>query len=95
MHVHLYQVGNHIISHVADGVSGLIFITTTILLFNEFKIYAIPLGMLAGYLGFYAWFASIRSYKLLNENFISFEKKANLIPISILSIYILITILFF
>lgn len=92
MHVHLYQVGNHIISHIADGVSGAIFILTTLFLFEDYKIYAIPIGMLAGYLGFYSWFASYRSYKLLNENFFSFERKANLLPISILFVYIFVTL---
>jgi len=80
MHMQLYLTTNHVISHIADGISGLIFCVVGFLLVNYLGIYAIPIGMLAGYLGFYAWFAAYHSLKSLSVGFFVFEKKAMLFP---------------
>ena len=54
---------------------------------GSYGIYAIPIGMLAGYLGFYAWFAAFRSLKSLKISFLEFEKKSFLLPFIILILY--------
>jgi O-antigen/teichoic acid export membrane protein len=80
MHIQVYMSTNHIISHIADGISGLIYALTTILLYRQIGILAVPVGMLAGYLFFYTWYAARFSYASLNTNFWEFEKKASLFP---------------
>ena len=92
MHMQLYLTTNHVISHIADGVSGLIFCVVGFLLVSSLGIYAIPIGMLAGYLGFYAWYAAFYSLKSLKISFWSFELKAFLLPFLILIFYDLIFI---
>jgi hypothetical protein len=92
MHIQLYNISNHIVSHIADGVSGLIFIVVTVLLLHKLDLYAIPIGMIAGYLGFYAWYAGMHSYRFMNTTFLKFEYKASGLPFCILLLYALISI---
>lgn len=93
MHMQVYLSTNHVISHIADGVSGIIYILVSLLLIKSCDIYAIPLGMLAGYLGFYSWYAAKYSYKSLNTSLWNFEKKASLVPIVLMLIYTIIIII--
>lgn len=92
MHMQVYLSTNHVISHIADGVAGIIYIVVSVLLVKSCGIYAIPLGMLAGYLGFYSWYAAKYSYKSLNTSLWIFEKKASLVPIVLMLIYTIIII---
>lgn len=92
MHLQLYNISNHIIGHIADGVSGIIFIITALLLIHKLDLYAIPIGLICGYLGFYAWYAGMHSYKFMQTSFFRFEKNANGIPICILLVYALINL---
>lgn len=88
MHIQLYNTTNHIIAHIADGVSGMIYIITVLMLINKYELYAIPVGMIAGYLGFYSWYAASFSLRSLETSFFKFEKKSLLIPLLIFLIYI-------
>jgi hypothetical protein len=88
MHMQLYLTTNHVISHIADSVSGAIFCIVGFLMVGTYGIYAIPIGMLAGYLGFYAWFAAFRSFKSMKTTFWKFEKKAVIIPLFLLLVFI-------
>ncbi|KOS06367.1 hypothetical protein AM493_10250 [Flavobacterium akiainvivens] len=90
MHIQLYITTNHIISHVADGISGIIFIVAAVLLMPLIDLYAIPLAMLAGYLGFYSWYAALYSYRSIKVKFWEFELKAGLIPFSIMVLYFIV-----
>lgn len=90
MHIQVYMSTNHIVSHIADGVSGFLYIIATLILSHFIGIYAIPLGMLVGYLGFYAWYAAGYSYKSLGLNFWSFERNVSLIPVCIIFFYIIV-----
>jgi hypothetical protein len=92
MHIQLYSTSNHIISHIADGISGIIFVIVTLLLLSKFKLYAIPVGMIAGYLGFYAWYAAMHSYRLMKTTFLQFELKASGLSFCILAIYMIINL---
>ncbi|WP_121809106.1 polysaccharide biosynthesis protein [Mucilaginibacter kameinonensis] len=93
MHIQLYSISNHIISHIADGISGVIFIAVTVALLHKIDLYAIPVGMIAGYLGFYAWYAAMHSYRFMKVSFLKFELKASSIPICILLIYMIFSAL--
>lgn len=88
MHMQVHMSTNHIVSHIVDGVSGLICIVSTILLSNYIGVYAIPVGMLIAYLGFYSWYAARYSYSSLNVKFWDFEKSTSLVAILLLLGYI-------
>ncbi len=90
MHIQIYLSTNHIISHIADGVSGILYVVSTLILSRYYGVYSIPIGMIIGYLGFYAWYAAHYSYRSLNANFVKFETKASLFPAVSLIIYITI-----
>ena len=94
MHIQLYSTSNHIISHIADGVSGMIFIFFSYLLIPYLGLYAIPTAMICGYVGFYLWYSAIHSYRYLNVSMIDFEKKASLIPTLFLLLYVTLEIIF-
>ena len=87
MHIQLYLTTNHVISHIADGISGVLFITFSILFIKQLGISAIPIGMLVGYLGFYAWYAAYHSLHSLSCSFIYFEKKGVILPLVIFVSY--------
>lgn len=93
MHMQVYLSTNHVISHIADGVSGVLFIISALILSRYVGIYSIPLGMMVGYLGFYSWYAAKYSLKSLNIGFWEFERKASLLPLSIILIYIVFKLL--
>jgi hypothetical protein len=78
MHLHTYTSTNHIITHIADTISGLIYIFLIWILSQYSPTYAIPLSMLASYL-FLSCFASFYSYKSLNKgSFWQFEKTVSI-----------------
>jgi hypothetical protein len=93
MHMQVYLSTNHVISHIADGISGILYIASTLILAHYIGIYAIPIGMLIGYLGFYAWYAAKFSYKSLQVNFLSFEKLTSFVPLVILMVYTIFELL--
>ena len=90
MHMQLYNTTNHIVAHIADGISGIIFIAVASLMIHKYQLYAIPIGMLAGYLGFYSWYAAYHSLKSINKNFFEFEKKTMALPALIFIGYIIV-----
>jgi hypothetical protein len=95
MHMQLYLTTNHVIAYIADGISGIIFVACSIALIKPLGIYALPAGMLAGYLGFYVWFAAYYSLRSVNTNFFNFEKKAFVFPGTIFILYCLSVFIFF
>jgi hypothetical protein len=93
MHVQVYLSTNHIISHIADGVSGLIIVVCTLALVGPIDIYAVPVGMIIGYATFYCWYAAVHSYRSLNVNFLEFERYSSLLPATLLVIYAILTVI--
>lgn len=87
MHIQLYSTTNHIIWHIANGVTGIIYILVSLTLFKAIDIYAFPLGILAGYIGFYSWYSAKHSYQAFGLNFWSFERSTMLIPLGIILLY--------
>ena len=87
MHIQLYSTTNHIIWHIANGVTGMIYLIVSIVFFQFIGVYAFPVGILAGYLGFYAWYSAIHSYKAFDLKFISFEKSISFGPLAAILIY--------
>jgi hypothetical protein len=89
MHLQLYNITNHIISHVANGVSGIIYLVFIIAFFNQIGVYAFPIGLLVSYLGFYCWYAAMHSYRAFGLKFWEFERDTMLPSFCLLSFYLM------
>ena len=94
MHMQLYVSTNHVISHIADGITGIIFILSTIVLLKPLGVYAFPISMVIAYLGFYCWYSAYYSYKLINESFMKFELKTSFIPFTFLLTFVSVYVFF-
>ncbi|MBW4549821.1 MAG: hypothetical protein KME35_01650 [Aphanocapsa sp. GSE-SYN-MK-11-07L] len=94
MHIQLYSTTNHIVWHIANGVSGVIYLVVASLLFRQIGIFAFPIGTLSGYLGFYCWYSATHSYKAFNLQILKFEKSTSLFPFIALVGYIILSIKF-
>jgi len=88
MHIQLYSTTNRIIWHIANGLTGLIYIFFSIILFGKIGVLAFPLGMLLGYLSFYSWYAASHAYKTFKMNFFVFEKGTVFLPFIVTLVYI-------
>lgn len=89
MHMQVHMSTNYIITHIVDGITGLICIAATLILSNYMGVYSIPVGMLIAYLGFFSWYAARHSYSSLQVKFWDFEKSTSLLAIAIIFIYII------
>lgn len=94
MHIQLYMTSNHIISHITDSISGALFIISAYIVNPYIGLYAIPVGMIIGYLGFYSWFSASRSLKLLGLGFFKFERYTSLPFATILILYYIFALLY-
>ena len=88
MHIQLYSTTNHIIWHVVTGVSGTIYLLVSLVLYQSIGVYAFPVGSLAGYVGFYSWYAAKHSYQTFHLRFWSFERATVLLPLTTMLIYV-------
>ena len=84
MHLQFYSLSNHILWHIANGVAGSIYLIVSILLLPHIGVAAFPAGIVAGYAGFYTWFAM----RLVNQRYkisiSSFERRAACLPLVII-----------
>jgi hypothetical protein len=85
MHIQLYSVTNHIIWHKANGVSGLIYIALSWMLFPVTELYTFPIAILVAYATFYAWYSAQHSYSAFQLQFWTFERRTSLGPAAALS----------
>lgn len=86
LHIQLYSTTNHIVWHIANGVSGLIILVLTTILLPSCGTAAFPLAMLAGMLGFYDWYAARHSYRTFRLRFPAFELQTAFFPAAALII---------
>jgi hypothetical protein len=75
MHLQVYTTTNHVISHKANSVTGIILIILMIFSINTLKLYTFPICFIISYLAFYVWYSVKKSYKLLQTTFWEYEKK--------------------
>lgn len=87
MHIQLYSMSNHILWHIQNGVTGLITIIATIVVFNYSNVMSYPIGLVIGNVFFYSWFGSYYSMKFLKISFWEFEKNVFL-PFLLIAIFI-------
>ncbi|GAB3940708.1 hypothetical protein GCM10028805_02920 [Spirosoma harenae] len=92
MHLQLYSISNKIIWHIANGVTGVIYICLAILLYKQIGVYAFPISILISYLCFYSWYTSYRSYKTFHLSFFNFELRTSIFPLIALIIASLVSV---
>ncbi|MDB9996340.1 hypothetical protein OAE49_04935 [Gammaproteobacteria bacterium] len=90
MHIQLLLSNNTAIAHVANGISGIIWIVGLFFLFPIMGSLALPLSMLIAYAGFYAWYPVLPTLRSIPEvSFWKFEGKAALIPVALLITWVI------
>ena len=87
MHIQLYSTTNHIIWHVANGVTGTIYLLISSVLLPMAGVYAFPIGVLVSYTAFYSWYSATRVYRLFDTTFAHFERGVVLPPGAVLLAY--------
>lgn len=81
MHIQLLLTKNKAIAHVANGVTGVIWIAGLLILLPINGVLALPTSMLIAYLGFYAWYSAFISHSSMSEiSFWQFEKNSAAYP---------------
>ena len=94
MHIQLYSLTNHIVWHIANGVSGAIFIVLCLVTYPNFGVYGFALSYLLSNLAFYSWYSVGKSYKEFNLSFPRFEMRTSVVPFCILILYLVISLQF-
>jgi hypothetical protein len=95
MHIQVYLTTNHVISHIADGIAGLIYILSSLLLIRLLGVYTVPVGMLLGYFCFYCWYGTFYSLRSLgNISLWNFERQASMPAVIIWIIFLLFIYMF-
>lgn len=80
MHMQLYSTTNRIVWHVVNGVTGVIILTFGWSLSPGLGIWAMPVSMLIGYIGFYSWYSAKLSAQTFSFSWFQWEKSASLTP---------------
>jgi hypothetical protein len=93
MHLQLYSLTNHIVWHIANGLTGIIMIVLATLLYPTLQALAYPLAMLAAYAGFYAVYSARRSVREHGIPFLAFESRASLAPACVLGLGLITSLL--
>lgn len=87
MHLQLYTTTNHVIWHVANGITGVIQIISCIILYPWLESYAFPVSFLLGYVSFYSWYIGSYSYAILSLDWWSFERRTSFPPFLTLLVF--------
>ena len=85
LHIQLYSLTNHIVWHIANGVTGVLLIVLAVLLYRWQGPIGLPLAMLAVNLTFYSVYAVRHSSKAFEFGAFSFQKGTALGPLLLLS----------
>jgi len=92
MNLHLYGTTNNIVAHIANGVTGVIYIIVAVLTFPHLGVLALPISMLISYLAFYTWYCSKRAHKKFSIPWPAFEFQTVLGPVICMVIYLSLAI---
>ncbi|MDE2402318.1 MAG: hypothetical protein KGL90_11700 [Burkholderiales bacterium] len=80
MHIQLYSITNHIVWHIANGITGCIMLALAYRLYPSQGIAAFPIAMLAAYGLFYTVFAMYKTSTTYQIALLRFESGASLPP---------------
>lgn len=82
MYLQLYSTTNHIVWHIANGVTGVLMLGFAWLLFPHLDMAALPLAMLLAYAGFYTVYAIYLSRKAFKFSWLRFEARSAALPLA-------------
>ncbi len=94
MHLQLYSTTNDILWHIANGVSGTLYLTFVFVTLPVIGVYAFPVSQLLSDLFFYTWYSARHSYRVSQFTFWSFEARTSFVPFLVLAAYFGGTLLF-
>lgn len=80
MHMQLYSLTNHIVWHIANGITGTVMLLTAVALFPHVGVSAMPLAMLLAYSCFYTPYSVFLSQRQYGYSLLRFEQKAIVLP---------------
>lgn len=89
MHLQLFSLSNKIVWHIANGVTGGLFVLISWIAFPFFYVTAIPFGMVCANLGFYSWYCSRLSHRMFRLKWPAFDLSISGGPILLLAAYFL------
>ncbi len=86
MHLQLYSTTNHVVWHIANGVSGIIMLLVIPFAYQRFGVLGFPLGVLIGYVAFYVPYSMRLSYRAFKLRITDMDLSASIAPIVILGV---------
>lgn len=75
MHLQLYSLTNHIVWHIANGVTGVLMIVVAALAYHRLGELAFPAAMLVSYAGFYCFYSAAHTRAAFNLSLLRFESR--------------------
>lgn len=89
MHIQLLLTSNKAIAHIANGITGLIWVFLMVYIFPIIGYLALPVSMLLSYIAWYVWYSAMHSYRALpNISVWHFESKSSLLPFILIVLWI-------
>lgn len=85
MHLQLYSTTNHIVWHVANGITGGIMLCAIPFCYSKLGVLGLPLGMLIGYIVFYLPYCTHKSYSRFELKFFHMDGFSSVVPALLLS----------
>lgn len=95
LHIQLYSLTNHIVWHIANGVTGVLMISLAFVLYRWQGAIGLPLAMLVVNLAFYCVYAMWHSSRAFDFGAFAFQRNTSLGPLLFLSGMSLIAIHWF
>jgi hypothetical protein len=94
LHLQFYSITNDIVWHIANGVSGIIFIGLSFVFAAVLRIGIIsfPLALIISSLSFFAWYSAGKSYKYFNLDFPGFEYRTSFYPLLLMIGYMIFSL---
>lgn len=80
MHLQLYSLTNHIVWHIANGVTGVLMIVVAALAYQRIGEFAFPVAMLLAYAGFYCVYSATHTRAAFKLRLLSFESRTAVPP---------------
>jgi hypothetical protein len=72
MHIQLYSISNKIVWHIANGITGGLYLLLALSTYKWLGVYSFPISMLVAYLLFYSWYTAAKSYQIYWDEFLEF-----------------------
>jgi hypothetical protein len=86
MHIQLYSLTNHIVWHIANGVTGILLIATALVLYRWQGALGLPTAMLLINMVFYSPYAISYSSRAFGFDIPAFLKGTALAPLAVLGV---------